>query len=221
VNAGEGRALSARAGGVAVGAVALLFVLLVGGWLLFTYVRLAGTNSVAPRYSLPALGPGQRLCLRGLTLPADANGIGLRLAAQPGAPAPVTMRLSAGGRTQVAHGVAPAVGFGGDFHFAAPGRQVPATACLTTTRPLVAESGMLGASSGTGVAFIGKQPIGTLSVSYLHLPSRRLVSVLPAAAHRASLFRAGFVGAWTYCVLAALMLLAWAAGLRLVLRRVG
>jgi hypothetical protein len=221
VNSGEGRALSARAGGVAVGAVALLFLLLVGGWLLFTHVRLAGTNSVGPRYSLPALGPGQRLCLRDLTLPADANGIGLRLAAQPGAPAPVTMRLSAGGRTQVAHGVAPGVGFGGDFHFVSPGRQVPATACLTTTRPLVAESGMLGASSGTGVAFIGKQPIGTLSVSYLHLPSRRLISVLPSAAHRASLFRAGFVGAWTYWVLAALMLLAWAAGLRLLLRRSG
>lgn len=202
----------------AVGVVALLFVLLVGGWLLFTHVRLAGTNSVAPRYSLPALTPGHQLCMRGLKLPADANGIQLRLAAQPGASSPVTMRLTAGGRTQVSQGVAPAIGFGGTFHFGAVGRQVSATVCLTSKRPLLAESGMPAASSGTGTAYIGKQPIGTLTVLYLHRPSKRLVAVLPTAARRASLFRAGFVGAWTYWLVAALMVLAWATGLRLVLR---
>jgi len=218
VNAGEGRALSARAGGVAVAAVALLFVLLVGGWLLFTHVPTAGTDSVAPRYSLPGIGPRQRLCMRGLTVPAWANAIRLRLAGQEGARTSVTLRLAAGGRTQVSHSLAPPGGFGGEFHFAALGRDAPATACLTTSRTLVAESGMPSTSSGAGVASIGRKPIGMLTLSYLRLPSQRLVSALPAGAHRASLFRAGIVGAWTYWVLAALIMAAWAAGLRLVLR---
>jgi hypothetical protein len=218
VNAAGGGAVSARAGGVAVAAVALLFVLLVGGWLLFTRVSTAGTDSVAPRYSLPALAPGQALCMKGLTVPADANAIRLRLAGQPGTPTAVTLRLMAGGRTQVSHGLAPAGDFGGEFHFAALGHTSPATACLTTTRALVTESGMPGTSTGAGDAFIDQQPIGMLTLSYARLPSRRLISALPAGAHHASLFRAGFVGAWTYWLMAALVVVLWAAGLRLVLR---
>lgn len=215
----EGRTVPPRAGGAAIAVVAVAFVVLVGGWLLGTHVQLAGTNSVAPRYSLAPLTPGHRLCLKGLDLPADANGMRLLLAAQPGAPSPVTLRLTAGGRTQVSHGVAPAAGgFGGRFRFAAIGRNVPATACLTAARALATESGMLGVAGGTGAAFLDGHPIGMLAVSYLRLPSRRLISALPAGAHRASLFRAGFVGAWTYWALAALVLIAWAAGLRLVLR---
>jgi hypothetical protein len=220
VNAAEGRAYSARAGGVAVGAVALLFVLLVGGWLLTTHVRFAGTNSVAPRYSLPGLAPGQRLCMTGLTVPADANAIRLDLAGQPGQPTPVALELTAaGGQTRRLQGTVPASGFGGEFHFPAFGHDVAAKACLTTTRALVAESGMIGTSSGAGRATIDGKYIGMLTVAYLRLPSRRLIAVIPAGAHRASLFRAGFVGAWTYWVLAALIVLLWVAGLRLVLRR--
>jgi hypothetical protein len=219
VNDAEGLTVPRRAGGAAIAAVALLFVLLAGGWLIGTRVHLVGTNSTAPRYSLPALTPGHKLCLKGLTLPANANAIGLLLAAKPGAPSPVTLTLQAAGRTQVARGEAPAVGFGGRFRFAAPGREVPASACLTTARSLVAESGTFSTNSGTGAAFLDGKPVGgMLTVSYLHLPSRRLLSALPAAAHRASLFRAGFVGAWTYWLLAALVLIAWAVGLRLVLR---
>jgi hypothetical protein len=219
VSAAEGRAYSARAGGVAVGVVALLFVLLVGGWLLGTHVRIAGTNSVAPRFSLPGLASGHQLCLKGLNLPADANAIRLDLAAAPGAPADVTMRLTAAGRTQVSRSTAPATGFGGEFRFAAPGRELPASACFTSNRPLVAESGMPSTSSGAGRATIDGKAIGMLTVVYLKLPSHSLISAIPAGVHRASLFRAGFVGAWTYWVLGALILLCWAAGLRLVLRR--
>ena len=219
MNEADGRTVPRRAGGLVVVAVGVLFVVLVGGWLIGTKVNLAGTNSVAPRYGLPALTPGHKLCMKGLTLPGDSNGIALDLAAQPGAPSPVTLTLNAGGRTQVAHALAPGNGtFGGQFRFAAPGRTVPASACLTTLRALVQESGMPGASGNTGAAFLDGKPIGMLSVSYLRLPSRSLVSALPSGTHHASLFRAGFVGAWTYWVLAAIVLLAWAVGLRLVLR---
>lgn len=214
----EQRPFSARAGGVAIAAIALLFLLLAGGWLLFTRAPVAGTNSVAPRYSLPALTPGHRLCLSGLTLPADANAVSFYMAAVPGGSSRVTMRLSAAGRTQVSHALVPSDKFGGEFRFSAVGREVPARACFTTARALATESGMFGTASGAGVAKLDGKPIGMLSVKYLRLPARRLIAALPAGAHRASLFRAGFVGAWTYAVLALLVLLIWMAGLRIVLR---
>jgi hypothetical protein len=221
VSEAEGRTVPLRAGGAAVAAVAVLFVLLVGGWLIGTRVHLVGTNSVAPRWSLPALTPGHRLCMRQLVLPADTNAIRLRLAAQPGASSPVALAVSFAGRTQVSHSSAPGDGtFGGQFRIAPPGREVLASACLTASRALVAESGMTSASRGTGEAFLDGKSIGALTVSYVRVPSRNLLSALPAGVHRASLFRAGFVGAWTYWVLAALMLVIWAVGLRLVVRGV-
>jgi hypothetical protein len=218
VNEADGRTVPRRAGALVVASVGVLFVLLAGGWLIGTKVHLAGTNSVAPRYGLAGLTPGHRICMKGLVLPGSANGIGLQLAAPPGRPAPVTLTVNAGGRTQVAHSVAPGNGtFGGTFSFAAIGRTVPASACLTAARPLVQESGMLGSAAGTGAAFLDGHPIGMLSVRYLR-PGRSLLSAIPSGARHASLFRAGFVGAWTYWLMAAVVLLLWALGLRLVLR---
>jgi hypothetical protein len=202
----------------AIGLVGLAFVVLVGGWLLRTHTHYAGTNSVAPRYSLPPLTPGHRLCLTNLELPGDANGMRLLLAGPGGRTVPVTMRLFAGGRTQVSTALLPAAGFGGEFRFAPLGRDSTASACLTTRDRLGAESGMPAAQPQAGAAYLDRKYIGQLSIWYLRLPPPRLVSQLPAAASRASLFRPGFVGGWTYAVLAALVLLCCAAGLRLVAR---
>lgn len=216
MSAPEGRAYSARAGGVAVGAVAVVFVLLVGGWLLRTHVRYLGSNSVAPRLPLPALTPGHRLCIRDLVLPAHANAIRLQL--QAPAPLPVTMRVSAGGRTQVATGHAPAGHPGGVFPIAPFDRDTPATACITVRQTLPSIAGMPPGGSGEGQAYYDKAPSGRLAVAYLRLPARSLLSALPAGARHAALFRAGFVRAWTYALIALLVLAAWVAGLRLVLR---
>lgn len=218
MNEAEGRTVPRRAGALAVAIVGVVFLVLVGGWLIGTKVHLAGTNSIAPRYALPGLTPGHKICMKGLTLPADANGIGLLLATAPGQAAPVTLTVDAGGRKQVAHSAAPASGaFGGQFRFTAIGRAVPASACLTTARPLVQESGMPGGAPGTGTAFLDGAPIGMLSVKYLR-PSRSLLAALPSGTRHASLFRAGFVGSWTYWLMAAVVLLIWGLGLRLVLR---
>jgi hypothetical protein len=107
--------------------------------------------------------------------------------------------------------------FGGTFRVAPATRDLPAKACLTTTRRVIAESGSVSASQG-GEAFLDGKPIGQLTVAYLRLPPRTLISSLPDGARRASLFRAGFVGAWTYLVLALAILAAWVAGLRMVVR---
>jgi hypothetical protein len=207
---------------VAVAALAVLglvFVLLVGRWLIHTRAPYAGTNSVAPKYNLPAPKRGQRLCIKRLTLPARANGLRLRTASAGSVPAHVSLRLDAGGVRQVAGATAPVGGLGPlNFSIKAPGRDVPAAACITTDRTLVAVSGQPTEGLDTGFGYLDGKPVGAPSVWFLHTPAPRLVSSLPTAARRASLFRAGFVGAWTYAVIAALIVLAWWLGLRLLLR---
>ena len=198
----------------------LAFVLLVGRWLLHTRAPYAGTNSVAPKYNLAPLQPGHRLCVKGLTLPAAANGIRFRTVAAGTTPARVTLRLEAGGTKLVSTGSAPAGALGLlDFGFPARGSDVPATACLTTNRTLIATSGQPSVGIGTGSGFIDGKPVGVPSIWFLRSPARRLVSALPAGARHASLFRAGFVGSFSYLVLAILIVLCWIAGLRLVLRQ--
>lgn len=214
----ERRPLPRWAGLAAIAVVGLAFVILAGGWLLRTHTHYAGTNSVAPRYSLPPLTPGHRLCLTNLALPGDANGMRLLLASAGGRPVPVTMRLFAGGHTQVSSALTPATGFGGEFRFAPVGHDGTASACLTSRDKLAAESGLPAAQPQAGTAYLDGKQIGQLSIWYLRLPPQRLVSQLPAAASRASLFRPGFVGGWTYALVAALVLLCCVAGLRLVLR---
>lgn len=206
---------------VTLAVLGLVFVLLVGRWLLHTRAPYAGTNSVAPKYNLPGPTPRHRLCVKGLTLPGSANGIRFRVAVAGTAPAPATLRLDAGGTTIVSRGSVPGGGGLGllDFHFPARGRDLPATACLTTNRTVVAMSGQPSPGTGTGSGFINGKPVGVPSIWFLRSPSRRLLSALPAGAHRASLFRAGFVGSFTYVVVAILIVLCWIAGLRLVLRQ--
>jgi hypothetical protein len=216
VNTQPAKPLGARALGVAIGLPVLAFVILVGGWLVRTHTHYAGSNTVAARDTLPALLPGHRLCATGLTLPAQANAIRLLLLSGPGRPATATMRLSAGGRSQTSRAVIGSKRFGGTFRIAAPGRDVPARACLTVTQR-VAESGSLSANQG-GEALLDGKPIGQLNVAYLRLPPRTLISTLPDGARRASLFRAGFVGPWTYLVLALVIAAAWVVGVRFVAR---
>jgi hypothetical protein len=216
VSAQPAKPLGARALGAALAVPVLAFLVLVGAWLFGTHTRYTGTNSVAPRDTLPALEPGHRLCVRGLELPARSNAIRLLLLSAPHQPATVMMRLGAGGRDQVSRAVIPSSEFGGTFRIAPPARDVPARACLTSNRRIV-ESGSVSANQG-GQALLDGKPIGQLNVAYLRLPSRTLISTLPDGARRASLFRAGFVGAWTYLVIALVLVLAWTVGLRIVTR---
>jgi hypothetical protein len=129
----------------------------------------------------------------------------------------VTLRLTAGGRTQVARAEAPPGRFDTVFHFAAAGHAVPATACVTTSGNVNSAAGLPG-GNGEGSAYLDGKRVGTLTIGYLHYPKRSLLSVLSAGARHAALFRAGFVHAWTYALLAALVLCLWTVGLRLMLR---
>lgn len=208
-----------RAAAVALALVGLVFVLLAGRWLIHTRASYAGTNSVAPKYNLAAPKPGQRLCIKGFILPAGANGLRLRTVSAGSVSARVTLRLDAGGVRQLATATAPVGNLGPlDFRVKSSVRDVPAAACLTTERALSAFSGQPPGGLLTGSSFLDGKPVGSPSMWFLHKPRPRLLSALSSAAHRASLFRAGFVGAWTYVVIALLIVLSWWFGLRLLLR---
>jgi hypothetical protein len=204
--------------GIALGLVVLVAVLLVGYWLLHSSAPYQGTNSVAPKYSLATPKPHQPLCITGITLPAGTNVMRLRAAAATPLPVRVALRLDAGGQIQVSHGVASSVLGPLDFPIRAADHDVQARACLSTSTPLAAVSGQRNPAPGSGVAYLGRKQVGAPSLWFLHLPARRTVVALPDGASRAALFRAGFVGAWTYLLLAALVILAWVAGMRVVLR---
>jgi hypothetical protein len=210
---------SPRAIAIVLALVVLAFALLAGRWLIHTRAPYAGTNSVAPKYSLPGVAAHHRLCIKDLTIPAGANDLQLRVAAAGTVATPVQLRLSAGGQTQRSRGLAPGGALGPlDFRFRPFDRDVQAAACITSSGVIASESGQPAGAAGTGFAYLDDKPAGAPSVWFLRLPARRLVSALPAAAHRASLFRAGFVGPWLYAAMAVLLVLAWAAGVRTVLR---
>jgi hypothetical protein len=219
VNTNAGKRLPPMLFGSAIGLPVLVFVLLVGHWLFHTRAPYAGTNSVAPRYNLPPLSRRDRLCLRGLIVPAKADALRFRVGAAGTRPVPVTLRLKMAGRAVVSHGTAAPGGFVSlDLPFAAPGRDVPAAGCMTAAGTIAAMSGQPSASSGAGAAFLNGKPVGSPSIWYPRLPARRLISALPDGARHASLFRAGFVGPWLYGVLAVLIVAAWVGGIRLVIR---
>ena len=196
----------------------LAFVVLAGGWLLGTHTEVVGTNSVGSRFAMAGPAPGQKLCTQGLTLPGNANAIRIQIGAARGTPAPSTLRLDAGGQTRVSKATVPAGRFGAVFRFQPIGREAPARWCLTSSRAIVAGLGSASASNYSGITTIDGKGVGLLNVAYLKIPSRSLLAALPAAARHASVFRAGFVGAWTYWLLIPILLLAWIAGLRVLVR---
>jgi hypothetical protein len=217
VNQQQPRAVSRRWVVAAAGTVALLFVVIVGGWLLGTRVRTTGTNSVAPRFPLPAIKPGQKVCLAGLDLPKDTNAMRLWMAGGP-RPVPVAMRLRAGGQTRVAKADAPLGRYETIFHFERFAHETKGTACLSAKVTIPSAAGQPLGDGSEGTELIDGKPRALMTVNYLHYPSRNLLSALPAGARHASLFRAGFVGAWTYWLLALAVLLCWIAGIRVLLR---
>lgn len=208
-----------RGTAIAIAVPVLAFLVLAGYWLLHTHTGIVGSNSVAPRNVLPAFGPSQRLCSRGVDLPGNANALQLDIGAPAGKSPRATLRLSAGGRTQVSHGVLPSGVVGAaNFRFQPIGHDTVASWCLRTASPTVGEGGEVSPTPYDGLAYVDKTPIGQVTQIFRHLPPHREIAALPAGAHHASAFRAGFVGAWTYWLLAALVLVSCAAGLRVVLR---
>jgi predicted membrane protein DUF2142 len=184
-----------------------------------------GTNSVRTRGFLQPVKAHETLCVRGLNLPADTGRVQLELLTRGLQTPPLALRLSTPEGTVAsrvaARPAAPTTRAKVAFPIAArPSApdSVPATACVTPAGETTF-GGTLNAA-GAAPTLDGKPQVARIAVWFLP-PSghkRSLISQLPDIVQRASLFRPGIVGPWTYVVL--LVLLMPAAGL-LGLRALG
>jgi hypothetical protein len=215
--AGEPGRLPRRWYAIAAGAVALAAAAAALVWVLSQDRSLTGTNSVAPRYSIGQVGPGQQFCQGGLQVPGDTNAVTLRVQG-PGPPTLVTLRFEAAGRAQTSRRQLRGVDFfDTDFPLTATGSGAVAKLCITASRP-VNVAGQTEGVSPANATLDGKPTSGKAMVLLRHLPARGLVSALPDGTKHAALFRPGFVGAWTYFALGAIVLLLWLAAGRLLWR---
>ena len=210
-------------------AVALAAILIAAFWLGGKERRLAATNSIAPADTAAEVAPGESLCVARLWLPADANAVRLRMASSGRRRARVVLRLDEPGRASSS--TARAVPGAADVDFAVRPlhRDAPVRLCLRPDRRIRVEGMRDREVSGVGyewrrfqadqpspVELDGRAVPARVSVWFLKPESRTLAATLPDVLRRASIFRPGFVGSWTYLVMLAVLVVLWLVGLRLL-----
>ena len=172
---------------------------------------------VAPAVPVAGLRPGQQACQGAVIVPNgtafDRVRIALGTYRRPGPEVEVVVRRAAS-RVPIARG--RLAGGYGDFADA-PWHVVPVKRVSTATplsicivnrgkRP-VAPIGNAPLASRTSSASVGGVAVpGDISLKLERSP-RSLLATIPESFERASLFKAGFVGAWTFWLLTPLVLL--------------
>lgn len=193
-----------------------------------------GSNSVAPRGDVAVVDGGQTLCVDHTRVPSGTGRVRFSIDTRqaPLPPLSLTMRLwqspSRRGSGAVLRGSAPAsiAGYRNiDVSLArsvpaAPGGYSFADICLTPGRGEIFLWGANGLDDTSRPLRLGRKQIADrVALWYLpeHHEQRSLLAQLGAVFRRASLFRPGWVGPWTFWLLlfGALPLLFY-AGLRLI-----
>jgi hypothetical protein len=191
-------------------------------WLLRDNERLVGTNSATPATYVFPTPKGQTVCLRDLTVPAHADQLQLDLFPLPNSKptrVSVAVRTDAGYSGSSSRVLSPA---GGAVRFPIPRNPAasPGTVCAKVSE-YVSVAGSPGLPAGGRVqAFVDHKPQtgGRASLWFVDSRKRSLLSLLPTAAHRSSVFRAGFVGPWVYLLALLVLPLMWWLGLRRLVR---
>jgi hypothetical protein len=187
-------------------------------WLANDSRRYAATNSTAPRaFAISPLEAGHALCVTDLWMPAGSDAVRVRLTTQGEDETRLALSLLTpeGTRRATARVHAPR-GQDVDFPIRPLARGAPVRLCLRTRRALAGVSGtpeLVDRLTGPVSTVDGAPTSHRVSVWFLEPRERSLASALPAAVRRATLFRAGFVGPWTYVALLALLPLLWLLGL--------
>jgi hypothetical protein len=194
-----------------------------------TNERRAFTLGVVPAGPTMNLAPNDQVCQAPITIPdgdADFDRVAFTLGTVDGPRPPIDVTLRTLADASVAHGSLPAGA-------AAPGRstaqsvdvghvatRAPMRVCLRNTgRSTVAVYGNGDLASRTGSAVVGGKPAGVdISLVFDRAEKRSALSMLPTYFSRASLWRTGWTGAWTYWLLGALVVLAVPALLAVALR---
>lgn len=190
--------------------------------------RFVGTNSVGPTARVASVAPGQALCVRDLRLPAGAASVSMVLAGRDGSGTRVDLALhSARTTVRTSTRVAGRQLADAQFRIPPPRTAAPARLCLrprgggivvagTRTNPLEGTNyAPQGATVGVepNAALNGRPIPGLVTVRFRAGEATTRLGALDEATRRASLFRPGWVGPWTFAALAALVPLLWAAGL--------
>lgn len=204
----------------------VLALLIVGG---ARETRMAFTAGVSSAGAQAAIAPGQTGCQGPLDVPEggsfDAVEVVLATGAVPGAPARVTVRDAQTGRVLARGRLA-----GGYLGTAqrrvavtprvAEGRTISVCLRNTGTVPIV-PMGNGDAASPPSTYTRNGQPQGVDIAVRFQTEPRSLLSQFGLIADRAALFRAGWVGPWTFWLLAALLTLGVPALLAFALARAG
>lgn len=206
----------------AAGIVLAVMAALVGWQLLKPREVILGTNSAAVRGHAQEVGSGQDFCLRRIRVPDGTQRLRIWVDTrdQPRPAIDVRMRVWDGhdrrGKGTIIRGYRPATsdpGFGSiDIPLDAPvpdlnGRGFRfADICFTPRGGSFFPWGMPGGTMTDRVPLLDGKPIDPVTRPALwFLPkdheTRPLVAQLGTVFHRASLFRAGFIGPWTYWLL--------------------
>jgi Predicted membrane protein (DUF2142) len=194
----------------AAGAVALLLVAIGTLELLRPREVYTGTNSVRTRSVVIDVPSGRTLCIPGLSIPAGTGRIELEhLEPVPRPPIDASLRIGSSTRYASAPG-APAAG---KFTLAFARRpDAPAAAagtlCVTPRGGNSVLGGVPGLQGdGVPVTLSGESVDVRVSVWFRPPAGEQttLLELLPELARRASLFRPGWVGPWTYWLLLCLV----------------
>jgi hypothetical protein len=200
----------ALAGFLAVLAVGLIAVAAVGLTRGSGLVYSLGVSAAGPAV---AVAPGGVACQTPISVPDgaafDRVGVTLSTYEQPGSELMVEVR-SVDGDRRLATGTLPA-GYRDGPHVVEVGRvatRAPLAVCLRNTGsgPLAVYGQPTIASPRTNATLDGKK-LGIDMAITLNREQRSFIALLPTMAERASLFRAGWVGPFTYLVLALLVVI--------------
>jgi hypothetical protein len=197
--------------GAAVGAVGLALVLALIA-LLPQKTRLAGTNSVGPQAFVTRLNPGRALCQTNVLIPKDSAGVRLLV----GTFGRLGPRLTA-----TIEGRSPSFMRRASIQGYRDGSS-PVLAFEPVSETVRADRLCLRVAAGGDVALAGEpdpnadqlseltvagSPVaGDLSIQTVRAGKESLAELVPTVFERASRFRPGWVGPWTYWALVALAL---------------
>ncbi|WP_028057998.1 hypothetical protein [Candidatus Solirubrobacter pratensis] len=195
-----------------------------------TNERRAFTLGVVPAGPVMSLAPTGEVCQAPVALPdgeSDFDRVAFVVGTVGGRPGPqLDVTLATTGGTPVAHGRVP-----GRYAFSTrPIPEAVSVGHVTSREPLrvclrnagsstVAIFGNGDLASRTSTAALNGKPLGIdVALSFEHAKPRSALSILPALFDRAALWRAGWIGGWTYWLLGAVVLLAVPALMVVALR---
>jgi hypothetical protein len=175
--------------------------------------RLAFTLGVRPLAPVARVQPGHEACQRPIDISTSFSAVRVRVSTfgGPGVPLRVVVRDARSGRPLgrgrnaggYAHGGFPLVAVG-----SVPEGARVAVCVRPEGRAVELWGGTALTARGSSASVDGRPLSSDLSIDFMRPHEVSTLSILPQIFRRMALFRPGFVGAWTYWVLLALVALA-------------